>query len=131
MCDVGPPTVYCINNHTVSVEGDRATLICTAINDVDANDSLQVNWYKGDQLVTPNGKHITVHNKSDKSSGQLNSTLSLDPVNRSDYGIYTIRVFNDHNSYSESRINLTIQCMVAHFITVYIYTYAVTMYVCS
>ena len=133
MYDVGPPTVYCINNRTVSVEGDRATLICTVINDVDAIHLLQVNWYKGDQLVTPNGKHITVHNKNDKSSGQLNSTLSLDPVNRSDYGVYTIRVFNDRNSYSESRINLTVQCTVAQFITVYIYiyTYAATMYVSS
>ena len=124
MCDVGPPTVYCINNHTVSVEGDKVSLICTTINDVDANDSLQVNWYKGNQLVTPNGKHITVHNISDKSSRQLNSTLSLDPVNRSDYGVYTIRVFNDRNSYSESRINLTVQSMVAQFKTVYIYIYS-------
>ena len=119
MYDVGPPTVYCINNHTVSVEGDKVNLICTVINDVDAIHSLQVNWYKGDQLVTPNGKHITVHNRSDKSSGQLNSTLSLDPVNRSDYGTYTIKAFNDRNSCSESRITLTVQCTVTKFITVY------------
>ena len=112
MMYIGPPTVHCINNHTVSVEGDRASIICTAINDVDAGHSLRIKWYKGDQLLTPNGKRITVHNKSDKTSGELNSTLILDPVNHSDHGVYSIRAFNDHDSYSESRINLTVQRMV-------------------
>ena len=107
---VDPPTVYCISNHTVSVEGDTVNLTCTAINDVDAIQSLQVNWYKGNQLVIPDGKRIIVHNKSDKTSRQLNSILSLYPVNRSDHGIYTLKALNHHDSYSESRINLIVQC---------------------
>ena len=110
--DVGPPIVYCINNHTVSVEGDKVSLICSAINDVDANHSLQVNWHKENQLVIPDGKRTIVHNKIDKFSRQLNSTLLLDPVNRTDHGIYTFRAFNHPNCSSESRINLIVQCMV-------------------
>ena len=96
----------------MSVEGDKVSLICSAINDVDANHSLQVKWYKENQLVIPDGKRIIVHNKIDKFSRQLNSTLLLDPVNRTDHGIYTFRAFNHPNCSSESRINLIVQCMV-------------------
>ena len=116
--DVGPPIVYCNYNHTVSVEGDKVSLICSAINDVDAIHSLQVNWYKGNQLI-PNETHVTIHNKIDKTFRQLNSTLLLDPVNRSDHGIYTFRAINHPNCSSESRINLTVQCTVdIHMYTV-------------
>ena len=112
---VGPPTVYCINNHTVSVEGDKVNLICTAINDVDAIHSLQVKWYKGDQLI-PNETHVTIHNKIDKTSRQLNSSLLLDPVNRSDHGIYTFKALNHPYCSSESKINLIVQCMVDTYV---------------
>ena len=112
MHDVGPPTVICINNHTVSVEGNKVSLTCTAINDIDANRSLQVNWYKGNQLVIPNGKRIIVHNKTDKTSRQLNSTLLLDPVHRSDHGIYTCRAFNHPDCHSDCIIPLTVHCTV-------------------
>ena len=123
MYDVGPPTAYCISNKTVSLEGDKVRLICTSINDVDAIHSLQVNWYKGNQLVIPNGKRIIVHNKTDKTSRQLNSTLLLDPVNCSDHGIYTCRAFNHPDCYSDCIINLTVQCTVEficmqHIVTV-------------
>ena len=109
MYDVGPPTVYCITNHTVSVEGEAVNLTCIAINDVDAIHSLQVNWYKGNQLITDGGR-IIVYNIYNKTSRQLKSTLSIDPVNPSDHGIYTVKALNHQDSYSESRINLTVQC---------------------
>ena len=104
----------------MSVEGETVNVTCTAINDVDAIRSIQVNWYKGNQLVIQDGVRIIVHNKSDKTSRQLTSTLSLDPVNPNDHGIYTFKALNHHDSYSESKINLTVQCM-AHSYT-YMYT---------
>ena len=107
---VGPPTVYCINNHTVSVEGEAVNLTCTAINDVDAIHSLQVNWYKGNQLIVPDGKRIIIHNKSDKASRRLTSTLFFDPVNHIDDGRYTFKALNDQDSDSESKIYLVVQC---------------------
>ena len=112
MYDVGPPTAYCISNKTVSLEGDKVRLICTSINDVDAIHSLQVNWYKGNQLVIPNGKSIIVHNNTDETSRQLNSILLLDPVHRTDHGIYTFKALNHPNCSSESKIALIVQCMV-------------------
>ena len=102
----------------MSVEGDKINLICITINDVDAVHSLQVKWYKGNQLVVPNGKRVIIHNETDKTSRHLNSTLLLDPVNPSDHGIYTIRAFNYEDCYSESRINLTVQCMVYHMLQI-------------
>ena len=119
MYDVGPPTAYCINNKTVSLEGDKVRLICTSINDFDAIHSLQVNWYKGYQLVIPNGNRVFVHNMTDKTSSQLNSTLLLDPVNPTDHEIYACRALNHPESYSECSIDLTVQC------TVDLYTYRV------
>ena len=117
MYDVGPPTAYCISNKTVSLEGDKVRLICTSINDIDAIHSLQVNWYKGNQLMIPNGNHVFVHNMTDKTSRQLNSTLLLDPVNPTDHEIYTCRALNHPESYSECSIDLTVQC------TLDLYTY--------
>jgi len=96
----------------VSLEGTKINLICNAINDVDAIHSLQINWYKGNTLVIPNGKRITLYNVTSEPSRQLNSTLLLDPVNRSDDGEYTCRAFNHPNSYSESKTNLIVQCKV-------------------
>ena len=113
MYDVGPPTAFCINNKTVSVEGDKVSLLCTAINDINANHSLQINWYKGNQIVIPNGRRIIVHNKTDKTSMQLNSTLLFDPVNRNDHGIYNCRALNyPPDCYSECITNLIVQCTV-------------------
>ena len=94
------------------MEDNKVNLVCIAINDVDAILSLQVNWYKGNHLVIPNGKRIIIHNEANKDSRQLISTLLLDPINHNDHGVYTFRASNHHGSYSETRIDLTVQCMV-------------------
>ena len=112
MYNVGPPIIKFITNHTVSTEEDKVNLICSAVNDVDAIHPLLINWYKGNKLVTPNGKDIILHNETDNASRQLNSTLLLDPVNRTDDGMYTCRAFNRNDSFSESKTTLTVQCMV-------------------
>jgi len=64
-------------------------LICIAINAADAIHSLQINWYKGNKLLTSNGKRIILYNEANDVSRQLNSTLLLDPVNHYDDGEYT------------------------------------------
>ena len=72
---VGPPIIIFISNYTVSLEGDKVNLLCIAINDVHANNLLQINWYKGNKLITPNDKHTLLHNESDEGSRQLYSTF--------------------------------------------------------
>ena len=88
-------------------------MVCTAINDVDAIHSLQINWYKGNKPVLSNEKDIVVYNEPDKNvSRQLSSTLLFNPVSRTDDGEYTCQAFNHNNSFSEAKTNLSVQCMV-------------------
>jgi len=47
--DAGPPIIHFISSCTVSLEVDKVNLTCSAINDIDAIHSLQVNWYKGNK----------------------------------------------------------------------------------
>ena len=82
--------------------GDKVSLVCTAINDVDAIHSLQINWYKGDKVIKQNDSHIISQNNT--------STLFFDPVNRTNDGIYTCRASNRYDSFSEAKTNLTVQC---------------------
>ena len=114
----GPPVINSISNYTVSLEGDKVNLLCIAINDVHANYSLQINWYKGNKLITPNGKHTLIYNETDKTSRQLYSTLLFDPINYTDDGEYTCRASNHPNSYSEMKTNLTVECEKANYMIV-------------
>ena len=109
MYNIGPPIIIFASNYTVSIEGDKVNLICSAVNDVDASHPLQMNWYKGSKLIMEDNKRIIIHTVTGE---YLNSTLLLDPVNRTDDGVYTCRFFNRNDSFSESKINLTVQCMV-------------------
>ena len=97
----------------MSLEGDKINLHCTVINDVHANYSIQVNWYKGNKLIKPEGERILLYNESTKDSMQLKSILTLDPVIPNDDGLYTCRAFNHPDLYSESNTNLTIECKLA------------------
>ena len=62
--------------------------------------------------MTPNGRHIILYSETDNATRQLKSTLLLDPVNRTDDGVYTCRAFNHNDSFSESKTTLTVQCML-------------------
>ena len=97
----------------MSPEGDKVNLICSAVNDVDAIHPLQIYWYKGSKLVMPNGRRILLYNETHNATRQLNSTLLLDPVNRTDDGMYTCRAFNRNDSFSELKTTLTVLCMYA------------------
>ena len=96
----------------MSAEGNKVSLVCVAINDVDAIHPLQISWYKGNKSVISNGKHILLYNKADNVSRQLSSTLLFDPVSRTDDGEYTCQTFNHNDSFSEAKTNLSVQCMV-------------------
>ena len=106
---VGPPNITNISSNTVTFEGDQVKMLCSVLNDADAILPVTIVWYnpKGVQLVS-DGQHTL--NETNIASGQKRSILSLYPVNRTDDGVYTCRVFNDKECYSESKINLTIEC---------------------
>ena len=114
---VGPPTITFISNHTVSLEGDKVKLLCIAINDAHANYSIQINWYKGNTLIVPNGKRILLYNETSEDSRQLKSTLILDPINPSDDGVYTCQAVNHPDLHSESQTNLTVECKMINYST--------------
>ena len=115
MLFVGPPIVSSISNHTVSLEGDKVKLLCTAINDAHANYSLQIKWYKGNNLIVPNEKRILLYNETNEDSMQLKSTLLLDPTNRSDDGVYTCQAVNHPDLHSELQTNLTVECEMINY----------------
>ena len=96
----------------MSLEGNNISLVCVAINDIDAIHSLQISWYKGNEHVISNGKHILLYNKADNVSRQLSSTLLFDPVSRTDDGEYTCQAFNHNDSFSEAKTILSVQCRV-------------------
>ena len=96
----------------MSLEGNKVSLVCIAINDINAIQSLQISWYKGNEHIISNGKGILLYNKADYVSRQLSSTLLFDPVSRTDDGEYTCQAFNHNNSFSEVKTNLSVQCMV-------------------
>ena len=99
-----------ITNHTAALEGDKVSLMCSAVNDVDAIHPVQVSWYKGNTLVTPKEKHIILYNKTDSFSGHHISTMLFDPVKHTDDGVYTCRAFNDKDSFFELKTKLIVQC---------------------
>ena len=88
----------------MSQVGNKASLVCTAVNDVDAIHPLQISWYKGNHLIEQNGIHIIPQNNT--------LILFFDPVNRTDDGIYTCRASNRNDSFSEAKTKLTVQCTV-------------------
>ena len=85
-------------------------MLCIAINDAHANYSIQINWYKGNNLIVPDLKRILIYNETTEDSLQLKSTLLLDPVNQSDDGVYTCQAVNHPDLHSESQTNLTVEC---------------------
>jgi len=92
-------------------EGDKVTLACDAINDVDAINPLSVVWYKPNgALLKSDDSKIVVYNLIDKLTDQLKLFLLLDPVARTDDGEYTCHAFNNKECYTESKVNLTVEC---------------------
>ena len=101
----------------MSLEGDKVNLVCTVINDVHANHSIQVSWYKNGKLIQPDRKSILLYNETIKDFIQFKSILTLDPVIPNDDGLYTCQAFNHPDLYSESETNLTVECKLATYLT--------------
>ena len=91
----------------VAFEGDQARLRCNASSD---EDSVQISWYSGSVLLEPDGKHMTIYNHYDNTTNQMSSVLLFDPVNHTDHGEYICRAATYSSCYTESKINLTVEC---------------------
>ena len=84
--------------------------MCDATNDGDAIVPVQISWYNGTKLLKSDGNYITIYNKHDTATDQIQSLLILDSVNNTDDGEYICRAFNDPLCYTEIKINLTVEC---------------------
>ncbi|XP_065904619.1 basement membrane-specific heparan sulfate proteoglycan core protein-like isoform X2 [Dysidea avara] len=106
----GPPKITYTSSATVSFEGRKVKLTCNATNDVDAVHPVQIKWYnsKGKQVQTVN-KHILIYSNTNSITGEIQSVLLFDPVNRTDTGMYTCRAYNHPQCYNEDKVNLIIE----------------------
>ena len=104
---LGPPTLYNVSKAITVTEGEKATFICTASNDVDSIYPLQISWY--------NDKGVRL--KLDFTTNL--SVLVFETVNYSDAGEYTCRAFNHPRSFVEQRISLAVKCTYAEVYTIY------------
>ena len=95
---------------TVTFEGNKVDLICDATNDVDATDPVQVNWYYGKLIIKPDGEYVVINNTRDNATDQIHSVLSFDSVNYTNDGTYTCKAFNHPLSFTENKIQLTVEC---------------------
>ena len=110
---IGPPVIHFISDETITFEGRKVNLMCNATNDVDAINSLSVDWYSSEGVrVESDDKHILVYNTTDPVTGQVQSVILFDPVNRTDSGEYTCHAFNDVDCYTENKTNLTVECKI-------------------
>ena len=101
-------------------------MVCNATNDGDAIDPVQISWYNGTKLLKSDGSYITIYNKHDTVTDQIQSLLILDNVNNTDDGEYICRAYNDPLCYTENTINLTVECEFIDIIVAYSHNYLVT-----
>ena len=104
----GPPTSI-VSKSITSFEGEKVNLMCHVTNDIDAPHPVQVNWYKGNQPLKPDGRRVLVYSKLNTSK-EIVSVLLFDLVNHTDDGDYTCRSFNDPLSFTEMTTSLTVEC---------------------
>lgn len=111
MYHLGPPNITYIDHNKVSLEGNKANLMCIAINDDDSDKPLQVQWYNSSGIqIIPGGSRILVYNTANNITSQVKSVLLFDPVNRTDSGVYTCKVINDPKCYTEANASLIVEC---------------------
>ena len=94
------------------LEGNKTRLVCNATNDADAVHQVQITWFYKNLTsihpVVPDNSRIIIHTEN-SSGSQLHSTLFLDPVNRTDEGVYVCKASNDPRSSSESSTKVMIK----------------------
>ena len=104
------PSITYYSPATVAFEGNKVDLICNATNDADATDPVQISWYYGTLIIKPDGESMMVNNIRDNTTGQIHSMLSFDSVNYTNDGVYTCQAFNHPLSFTENKIQLTVEC---------------------
>ena len=96
------------------LEGDKTRLVCNATNDVDAVNPVQITWlYKNltsvqCHPVVPDNSRVIIYDVENSSGRQLHSTLFLDPINRTDEGVYICKASNHQQSNTESSTKVMI-----------------------
>ena len=107
---VGPPAVNYISRPQTTFRGNKTSLTCTATNDEDAVDSLQILWYKTKDKVTITGQQDVIEKNTTNIITELQSTISFDPISHNDDGEYTCRAFNHPQLYTEAVTSVTVEC---------------------
>ena len=108
---LGPPKITQTSSATVSFEGKKVQLTCSATNDVDAVHPLRIKWYnfEGKQVQVA-FKNVLMYSNTNNFTHEMQSVLLFDPVNHTDTGMYTCRAYNHPQSYNEDKVNLTVEC---------------------
>ena len=86
--------------------------MCNATNDADAIHALQIKWYDSHGKEIQEDKTHIIHNINDLTTGQLQSVLFFDPVDRTDRQVYTCKAFNHPESYVEAKSQLSVECKI-------------------
>lgn len=108
---LGPPVINFISSNTIAFEGKEVKLSCIAANDDEAEDPLYIQWLNPDGVkIDSNTTHYSIHYINHTVSGQLQSVLSFNSVNRTDDGEYTCQAFNHIKYLTEWKTNLTVEC---------------------
>ena len=96
-----------ITGNTVTFEGGSIVLICNVTNDVDS--SLEITWQHNNRSIADHDR-MTISNTTDGATGQVQSMLYIDPVNRTDKGEYKCSALNHLECVAEAITNLTVEC---------------------
>jgi len=91
-------------------EGDKAIFTCNATNDIDSDHPLGFYWYSPTGALLKTQRHIFIYNTTNLISKQIQSVLLIDQINDTDAGVYTCRAFNHPKLYTESMIDLSVEC---------------------
>ena len=113
---LGPPQITYISPDMIYLEGNKTRLVCNATNDVDAVNQVQIAWFHKNLLsihpVVPDNIRVIIHNVKNSSIRQLHSTLFLDPINRTDEGVYICKASNHPQSVTESSTKVMIKSKI-------------------
>ena len=100
------------------LEGNKTRLVCNATNDADAVNHMQITWFhnnlKSIHPVVPDNIRVIIHNVQYSSGRQLHSTLFLDPINRTDEGVYICKANNHPRSVTESSTKVMIKSKLTY-----------------
>ena len=94
------------------LEGNKTRLVCNATNDANAVNQVQITWFYKNLTsvhpIVPDNSRVIIHNEN-SSGSQLHSTLFLDPINRTDEGVYICKASNHPRSNTESSTKVMIK----------------------